>query len=184
MHTRIRELLDHLETHQAALLAAVDRVPPALRDARPGPDRWSVADVIQHVAKVNGLIAQTVADRVAAARAEGVGPDPDTSPLLPMFDDAPIVDRTTQITAPPVVRPDEALSAAGALDRFRAANAALAASVQAADGVDLSVVMIQHPVFGPRSLYWRIAFAGWHVARHTAQISETSRELAAASGSA
>jgi hypothetical protein len=147
MHVRIRELLDHLQAHHARLIAAVDQVPPALRETRLAPDRWSIADVVQHVAKVNTLIAQTVADRVATARAEGVGADPATSPLLPTLDHAPIVDRTTPISAPAVVRPDEVLDAAAALERFHAANAALEKAIRSADGVDLSNVMIQHPVF-------------------------------------
>ena len=67
-HPRIQELLNHLQRQHGGLLQAIDQVPPPLRDRRPALDRWSVADVMQHLALVEGRLARTLGDRVTLAR--------------------------------------------------------------------------------------------------------------------
>jgi DinB superfamily len=61
LHPRIHELLDYLERQHAKLLQAIDLIPAPLRGRRPAPDRWSVADVMQHLALVEGRLARSAA---------------------------------------------------------------------------------------------------------------------------
>jgi hypothetical protein len=49
MHPRTEELLGQLDESRGVLRAAVDSVPSSLHETRPGPDRWSVADVLEHL---------------------------------------------------------------------------------------------------------------------------------------
>ena len=45
---------------RAALRAAVDVVPESKRTTRSAPDRWSVAEILEHVAIVNSRIAAMI----------------------------------------------------------------------------------------------------------------------------
>ena len=49
MHPRLEEVLNYLDSERSALRDAVELVPARLRDQPPGPDRWSVAQVLQHL---------------------------------------------------------------------------------------------------------------------------------------
>src|SRR6476469_304099 len=62
------QLLHHLEQNRAALRQAVDTIPPSYREQRPGPDRWSVAEVLEHLAIVERRIAGRLADALTAAK--------------------------------------------------------------------------------------------------------------------
>jgi DinB superfamily len=179
MHPRIDELLEHLQQQHRSLLGELDRVPVALWQRRPAPADWSVAEVLEHVAIVNGRVARNVSDRAGAARTAGVGADPDRSPVLPSFDRARAVDRTNKMAAPPPVHPHEQLAGAAARQRLEVAHAALLDAVRASDGINLVALTMPHPLFGEMNLYQWIAFAGSHEARHAAQIAEIGATLRA-----
>ena len=49
LHPRIRELIDYLGMHRRALQEAVASVPAELRERKPGDERWSVAEVLEHL---------------------------------------------------------------------------------------------------------------------------------------
>lgn len=181
MHPRITELLDHLRHHHHALLGAIDQVPAAMRHRRPAPESWSVTEVMQHLVIVNGWIARHVSKRSTAARSEGVGPDPDTSPIVPTFDIAGALDRDRKVAAPAAVRPQEALDEATARGQLDRAHAALLEAVRASDGVNLVTLITPHPLFGPMNLYEWIVFAGAHESRHAAQVSEIGAALSTTS---
>jgi len=65
MHPRTEELLRHLDANRAVLHAAVDAVPPALRERKPGPDRWSVAETLEHLSRVEEGITRLLALRLS-----------------------------------------------------------------------------------------------------------------------
>ena len=172
MHPRLKELLDNLDQHHDALLAEIERVPLALRTTRPAPDRWSVAEVVEHLAIVAGGIAKRIADKAAAARADGIGPDPETSSMVGTIDTGRILDRTERITAPTQVVPQRQLDEAAARARLDAAHGALRDVIRASDGVDLTKVSMPHRIFGEMNLYQWLAFAAAHESRHAQQITE------------
>jgi hypothetical protein len=56
MHAHIADVLPLLDNSRSVLKSAVDRVPESLRRTRPANDRWSVAEVLEHLAKVNRFL--------------------------------------------------------------------------------------------------------------------------------
>jgi hypothetical protein len=60
MHDCTRRLLSDLEARHAELLAAVEDVPVELRGRRFAAERWSVAEVLEHLAttesRIGGMI--------------------------------------------------------------------------------------------------------------------------------
>ena len=50
MHPRIKELVEALDSRRAELTRAVNDLPTSARNRRPLEDRWSVAEVLEHLA--------------------------------------------------------------------------------------------------------------------------------------
>jgi hypothetical protein len=179
MHPRTQEVLDHLNTHRAALERAVAQVPPSLQQRRPAADRWSVAEIVEHLGLVEGRIDQLILGALAAARAAGLDAERDTSPVVPTLDMAPLMDRTKPITARDESLPRAGLSAAEGLRILRERRRTLCDAIAAADGLALGTVRLPHPRFGTLDLYQWMVFLAGHEARHTAQVREAGEAVGA-----
>jgi uncharacterized damage-inducible protein DinB len=178
MHARIRELLDHLDGRRSDLVRAVAAVPTGLRERRPGPDRWSVAEVLEHLALVERRVGGLVATQLATARQAGLGVDTESSPVVPTLDVEALLDRSRRLAAGAAVHPTEGLDASAAWTRLDQARAALVDTLTAADGLALGEVSVPHARLGELTLYQWVAFVGAHEGRHAAQIREIGAELA------
>lgn len=159
-----------LARERAALLDAVASVPPERRDACPDPARWSVAQVLEHLARVERGVhrllqlrlaepAPADAAQLAEARANGA--------RLVL-----VRDRGRRIEAPERVCPRDGLEAAAALARLADERGALETAYAAADDALLDGSVYPHPVFGLLTLRDWTAFVAHHEARHAAQIAE------------
>ena len=179
MHPRIHELLEYLDEQRRDLRAAFESVRPALREQVPGPKRWSVANIIEHLAMVEQRLAGRFSARVAEARAEGVGPETSSDPVLPTFDVSVVQDRASRRTAPDAVQPT-GLHANAAWRSLEEATTALRAAILDGDGLALGAVSLRHPVIGAVSLYHYIAITGAHETRHAGQIREIAEMFRAA----
>ena len=178
MHPRIQEVLDYLDTTRSDVSNAVESVAPNRRNERLPGDRWSVAEVLDHLGILEARVAQLVSGRLAAARAVGLGPELETSSVLDTVDRARILDRSHRATAPDFVRPQTDCDATAAWAALQQSRAELRAAVVANDGFALSEVKYEHPVLGLIDLYQWLIFVGAHEARHTDQIREIAAEFA------
>jgi uncharacterized damage-inducible protein DinB len=184
MHPRLEEVLNYLDSERAALADAVALVPTELRDLPPGPGRWSVAQVLQHLVIIEKRIAMGVTKWVGDARAGGLGPEAKTSSVLNSLDLALIADRSKRRNAPKEVVPAGDLDAASGWAALEKTRAALRAGALSGDGLALSEVIQPHAVLGPINLYQWLLFVGAHEARHTGQVREIAAELNAAANTA
>jgi hypothetical protein len=167
-------LLAELAADREALRAAVERVPPALRDRRPGPERWSVAEVIEHLAIVEGRIAALLTQLISGAPMMSGGDAP-TGPVT--LDRAVLRDRSQRITAPEPIRPTGQPDAQTAWASLEQSRSALLTTLGGAEGRDLAAVQRTHPRLGALNAYEWIASVGGHEERHTAQIHEIADAL-------
>ncbi len=179
MHPRLEEVLNYLDSERSALRDAVELVPAQLRDQPPGPDRWSVAQVLQHLVIIEKRISMGMTKWVGDAKGGGLGPEVETSSVLHSLDLALIADRSRRRNAPDEVAPKGDLDAASAWTALEKTRAALRAGVMPGDGLALSEVTQPHPVLGPINLYQWLLFVGAHEARHTGQVREIAAELSA-----
>src|SRR5690242_6418722 len=99
MHSRTQELLQHLDAQHERLRAAVESVPRARREVKPTAERWSVAEVLEHLSIVETRIERVFTKRLDEARAAGLGREQDSSPVVGTIDMDRLVDRTRRITA-------------------------------------------------------------------------------------
>lgn len=177
MHPRIDEVLNYLDAERSALREAVELVSPELRNQSPGTDRWSVAQVLQHLAIIEKRIGMGMTKWVADARAGGVGPETETSSVMNSLPLQLIADRSQRRSAPEEVRPRGDIDAASAWTSLEQTRASLRAAILAGDGLALGEVVQPHPVLGPINLYQWALFVGSHETRHTGQVREIAAEL-------
>ena len=177
MHSSLSEAFAQLDRSRAALRAVVDAVPAPLRDQPPGPDRWSVAGVLEHLALVDERFTAIVANKIAEARAGGLGQEEGSPALLPPGVEAMLADRTERRTAPEPLHPT-GLACGAAWERADTARAAFRIMLSAADGLALSHVIHEHPRFGALNAYQWAGFLAAHESRHTGQIREIASQLA------
>src|ERR1700730_15356213 len=114
MHPRTEEVINYLDSERSELRQAVELVPPELRDQSPGTDRWSVAQVLQHLAIIEKRIGRGMTKWIADASAGGLGPEIETSSILNSLPLQLIADRSQPRSAPQEVRPSGDIDAASA----------------------------------------------------------------------
>jgi DinB family protein len=180
LHPRIRELIDYLADHRRQLHEAVASVPPSLRERKPAPDRWSVAEVVEHVSLVEQRVAALLTRKVTDARASGAGPDPDTSSVVATYVNPGVVtDRSRKLSAPVLVHPTGTIDTEAGTEALVQAHAAMVSSLQNANGVDLTPLMAPHPALGVLNMYHWVVSIALHDDRHAAQIREIGQSLGA-----
>ncbi len=180
MHLRLHELLDYADVQRRALLTAADAVPPERWTERPAPDRWSLADLCEHLYMVEHSSARLVAKRAAEARAAGHPVETETTSVLASLDGARLADRGTRREAPERVRPGGGWTRARALQALAASRAELHAAAREGDGLALGALRHEHPRLGELDLYQWILFIGQHEARHVSQAAEIAAQLTGA----
>lgn len=169
-------LLDRERTH---FLAEVDRVPPPLRTRRIEPDRWSVAEIVEHVALVDRGATRLLQAASAGTLPPATGPAPTGSPL-PESVVAQVHDRTTRLQAPERVRPTGALSLDDAMSGLAQSRAALIDAYRAAAADVLDGVAYPHPFLGSLTLRGWVEASAHHDARHAQQVAELAASAASA----
>jgi hypothetical protein len=173
MHPRTDEMLRHLDANRVVLRAAVDAVPPELRERRPSPDRWSVAEILEHLTRVEEQITRYLGAKLGEARDAGqLPPATDTSPISGLLDHRRVIDRRRVVTAGERVMPRGGIDSAAALAALENVRHALREVVVSVDGLALDTFSLAHPVLGPINGYQWFLFIGSHEARHAAQITE------------
>lgn len=177
MHPRIAESLEYIDAQRADVRAAVELVPSEFRETSPGPDRWSVAQVLHHLALIETRIGILAGKKIATAKAAGVGTETETGSILRSLNTPKIIDRNFRVTAPDDIRPPATVGAEAAWSALDKSREAFRAAVLTGDGLALSEVVHDHPVLGSINLYQWILFVGSHEARHAAQIREIAEQL-------
>lgn len=177
MQPRTTEVLAYLDTHRHALEQAASTLPESARTRRPAPDRWSVAEILEHVAIVERRIAGLLGEAVDRAREAGIGPERDSSPVVPTVPVAALLDRSAPITARENALPTGKLDPRQAAAALGETQRALRDLLLASDGIALGEVIVPHPRLGPLNVYQWLVFVGAHEGRHTAQVNEANAAL-------
>jgi predicted O-methyltransferase YrrM len=180
MHPRLTELINYIDREQWDLSTTVRAIPEDERRTPPARGRWSVVDVIEHLALIERRLASRFVTWMADARARGIAAETDSSPILPSINTARVLDRTTRVVAPEPARPTGQVPFDDAWRAFQDARAEIKRVIETGDGLALGQIVQAHPVLGPLNMYEWISFVGAHTGRHAAQIVEIGTSLAAA----
>ena len=183
MHPHALDVFSRLDTARAALRAAVDQVPPALRQQRPGPDRWSAAEVVEHISIVERMFGGRVTEAIVTAHTTGLAAEAGDRLPLPDAIEMRMADRVNKRTAVEAAQPTGTLDAAAAWQALESGHDRLRQAVAGAEGLALSEVMLTHPFFGEMSVYQFVELMAAHEMRHAEQIAEIANALRAGASS-
>jgi uncharacterized damage-inducible protein DinB len=177
MHPRIAELLVYLETQRTMLWAAVGLIPESLRDRRPDPDVWSVAEVLEHLHRVERGIARLIARTLERAGPGEIELEQEDGSVLGSLDELGLLDRSRPLRAPEPVMPRGELTAVQAMAALTESRNSLVSALKAGDGLALGRITHHHPILGQLNLYQWVLFVGQHEARHAGQLQDAVRRL-------
>ena len=141
---------------------------------KPAPDRWSIAQIAEHLALVENGVFQLItvqglqSQDTPANRSDQARKDELIIKALP--------DRTQKLQAPEKYQPSgQFKSGEEAAGAFLAASAKCAAYIRETQD-SLRGHLLTHPAYGPLDLHqWFLLLAG-HAERHTAQILEVKAD--------
>jgi len=177
MHARLAETMDYVEDKRKELLQSFAGVPGDRLCRRASTDRWSVAEILEHLSMVEAGVARLIAKRAGRAREAGLGEEKSTESVLPSFDQHSARLDTVVLQAPATVQPRTNVDFSEALEGLESSREALRAAVLAASGLSLGEIKHTHPILGELDLYQWLIFVGQHEGRHKKQIERTLNSI-------
>ena len=165
--------LTYLNQTRDAVIAATKGLSEAQLKFKPAPDRWSVAEVVEHLALIEDIVNQGVFPKLSTAPAPAADWDAKKVDAMVL---ANVPDRSTKFQAPEPAVPTGRWTPAETHDHFLASRTQTVAFLKSTP--DLRGHVVPHPVFGPMDGYeWVLAVAA-HTERHTKQILEVKADPA------
>lgn len=177
MQKRLAEIVDYLEIARERLLEAAKGVNPSFAEIRPRRGSWCVAEILMHLAMTEELVARIISRSVSLGREQSVGPETSEESLLSSLDELSIAESAAPLTAPERISPPPDANMEQALGALETSRRALHDALRDADGMNLTALTRQHPVFGELTIYQWALFVGQHEERHTRQIQRTLRDV-------
>jgi len=168
---RVTLLQAELTRVRGELEAALAAVPAARLHAAPS-GRWTPAQIVWHLAKVERGVARMI-ERLDAAIGPmaTVPPGPGSARILHVLDAFPFHDRTRKLQAPEPIRPPAEVDIIAERGRLVDGRRQLFAAIEQS-GPRLSLIRHPHPFFGPFDGWqWTLMIAK-HEERHLAQLHE------------
>lgn len=161
----------YLEQTRDGVVTAVKGLSDAQMNFKAGPDRWSVAQVLEHIALAEDYLYQNVTANVMKAPA---GPaDRDTTKIDGMVL-AMVPDRSHKAQAPSPIVPTGRWTPAEALDHFLKSRARTIEFLKSTP--DLRAHVTDSPIGQKLDAYEWLLFISAHSERHTKQILEVKAD--------
>ena len=164
--------VQYLQQTRDGVIAAVKGLSDAQMKFKPAPDRWSVAEVLEHIALSEDFLFQNVTDKIMKAPAGAA--DRDTA-KIDAFVLAAIPDRSHKAQAPEPLRPTARWTPSETLDHFLASRAKTIAFLESTPDLRAHVVN-GPPLNQPMDGYDWLLFIDAHSERHTKQILEVKAD--------
>ncbi|MFN7993510.1 MAG: DinB family protein [Bryobacteraceae bacterium] len=166
-----QKALQYLDQTRDGVLAAVKGLSEEQWKFKPAPDRWSIAEVMEHIAIVEGLFDDSVRPQLE----NGAPPPKDRNvEQLDALILSKLPDRTTKFQAPPEIQPTGRWTHQEALDHFLGDRRKTIEYMQSATSMRQHTVT--HPVLGALDGYEWVLLAAGHSERHTKQILEVKAD--------
>jgi uncharacterized damage-inducible protein DinB len=163
--------MQYLESTKKGVLDATKGLSEAQWNFKPAPDRWSVAQVMEHIAAAEDFIRGLVTDKVMMAPAGEAGRD------VKKADEAVIMmvpDRTNKVQAPePLVPTNRFSSPDGSIKHFVESRATTESLLKTSTGMRDHVM--ESPM-GKLDAYEFVLLIAAHSERHTKQINEVKAD--------
>lgn len=164
--------LKYLESTRANVLEATKGLSAAQWNFKAGPDRWSVAEVTEHIAAAEDFLMAMVNEKVMKAPARTEADD------VKAIDEQvlkAVPDRTNKVQAPEPLRPTNRYgSAEASLKHFEESRAKTVEFLKGTN--DLREHAVDSPFGKKMDGYEWVLFVAAHSERHTKQINEVKAD--------
>jgi hypothetical protein len=169
----------YLQQTQDEVVGATKGLSPAQWNFKPAPDRWSIAEILEHMVLTQDLVLGPVREKLAKAPPTSADRD---YKQVDAFVLSQIPDRTTKFKAPDLVQPTGRWTPEVARDRLIRNYAQLTAYLETTP--DLRQHAVEAPplkavskgAYETMDGYQWILAAAAHVERHTKQILEVKAD--------
>jgi hypothetical protein len=168
-HT-VAEIFEALDASRARLDATLAVLGAGQETLRDTPERWCVAEVVEHVALVEKQMGRLVGLLLAKAEADGAPPPPAADGPLVALDEVAERAGREKYQSPEMAVPRGGAPVSQSLAALRESRAALNALRPRVEAVGAATHTYPHPAFGPLNLYQWLAFVALHEDRHRRQI--------------
>ena len=166
--------LKSLQATHDAFLQSISGLSEKQWRFKPAPDRWSIAEVSEHIAVSEGMLLSLVQEKIMSGpatpdkRAEVKVTDVQILTLIP--------DRTHKVQAPDFLKPTGRFATREeTVKAFEQARKTTMDYVQTTNG-DLRDHFAPHPMLGMMDAYQYILLISAHSERHTKQILEVKAD--------
>jgi DinB superfamily len=164
--------LQYLETTKDGVIRATSGLSEAQWNFKPGPDRWSVAEVTEHIAAAEDFIRGNIEEKILQAPPRS---EPANVAELDAFVMKAIPDRSHKAEAPGPLRPTNRFgSPEASLKHFAESRAQTEAFLKSHD--DLRAHAVDSPLGKKLDAYEWVLFIAAHSERHTKQIEEVKAD--------
>lgn len=154
------------------VIAGAKGLSAAQLNFKAAPERWSVAEVLEHIASAEDFLMGMVHEQVMKAPARAAGED---VAAIDAFVLAAIPDRTNKLQAPEPLKPNNRYgSAADSLKHFEESRAKTIAFLK--DSKDLRDHAMDSPLGKKLDAYEWVLFVAAHSERHTKQLLEVKAD--------
>ena len=172
MHSHLSVVLATLDEARHALRQAAWAVDLSRRQIRPAPERWSAAEVLEHISLAEANFVGWICSGLDTARAQEPGTTTDARRPLPDAIRVRMADRVNRREAPERVRPTGQMDADTAWAAIESTERRLREALQEASALPLGTVVVAHPTLGPFDIYQWVELIAGHRRRHVAQLTE------------
>src|SRR5262245_27373107 len=176
----IADIFAMIEKMNARFISSINGLSETQENFRPAPDRWTIAENVEHISIVNSGFLRLTYKLLKQAEA---APRPARGNLqmsaLTLTDNGELLGK---MEAPEIVRPKGDVPVAQSISKNQQAIDDLFKLQPRLDSIDLSELNWPHPMLGQLNLYQWLLLLGEHVERHRLQI-ETVKSSAHFPGS-
>ena len=166
-----KEGLAQLDRTRIGVIEATKGLSEAQWKFKPGPDRWSVAEVLEHITLAEDFLAENTSKKVMQAPAGKADRDYKSTDKFVL---GAIADRTQKVQAPEPLHPTGRWSPQETLERFLKS---LERTVEVLNSTpDLRDHVVDSPLGQPLDAYQWLLFISAHSERHTKQILEVKAD--------
>ena len=161
------EAIRYLEVTREGFLKSLDGLSEAQWRFKAAPDKWSIAEVAEHIAISEGTILGLITTQMLQAPPPKPGEGISDQKLI-----AGVTDRSQKGQAPEMLRPVNKWATRDALVKDFNADRDKTIEWLKTTTENLRAHAAPHPAFGPLDVHQWILLVAGHSARHTAQIEE------------
>lgn len=167
----VAEIFDAIDETRGRLGERLAGLSTAQENFRPSSGGWSIAEIVEHLAILEGRLLGLLTVMVSKAEKAGLPRNTADSSFAPVSLDQ-IVERSLKekYNAPETAQPQGGVSIHDSLERLRQSRASLRALQPRFEATDLTSAHYPHPAFGPLDPYQWLVMIGVHEDRHLRQI--------------